>query len=191
MSDKPLPSPTDAVTLLIHDHRNVTTLWQYAQTQAADRAPLLDEIIRELSVHDGIEKQLLYPTVRNRVEGGSAMADRSLAEHQKVSELLAAAEKADLDSAEAFRLLAETMDNVAEHVAEEEAQMFPALTASLTHQELIDLGEQLQAAKLVAPTHPHPAAPNDGLAAKVVGLAAGIIDTAKDTVVGRPSDPDV
>jgi hemerythrin superfamily protein len=156
MSNTGLPVPPNVVTLLIEDHRHVRALWQQAQTQTPNRAALVDEMIRELSIHDGIEKQLLYPIVRDRVDGGAAMTDRSLTEHQKVEELLAALEKTDLDSPEAMRLLTETMDNVAEHVAEEEAQVFPALQGALSPQELIDLGEQLESAKLTAPTHPHP-----------------------------------
>jgi hemerythrin superfamily protein len=187
MSDaEPVTAPVDAITLLVQDHRSVTALWQQARAQGPNAA-LVDEIIRRLSVHDGIEKQVLYPVVRDRVAGGQAMAERSLREHQAVEELLAAVERTDLDSADAMRLLGETMDNVAEHVAEEEAQIFPALEAALDPQELVLLGEQLRAAKAIAPTHPHPASPNEGLAGKVAGLAGAVMDTAKDAVIGRPS----
>ena len=66
------------------------------------------------------------------------MANRSLAEHQKVEELLDRVDH-ESDPEETLSGLRETMDNVSEHVAEEEAQIFPALRAALTSSELDEL----------------------------------------------------
>ena len=178
---------TDAITLLTADHRQVESL--YAQTgDGTDfRQPAIDEIVRLLSIHDAIEKQLLYPTLRERVEGGNAMADRSIREHQKVAELLYQADQGDQPQA-VLAALRETMDNVGEHVAEEESLIFPALRAALNPAELEQLGRQLQDAKPAAPTHPHPTSPNSGTTAKIAGTASGLLDKAKDAITGRPAN---
>jgi hemerythrin-like domain-containing protein len=152
------------------------------------QAELIDLIVRELSIHDGIEKQLLYPALGARVEGGKAMAAGGLREHQKVEELLAEVERTDPGSDDALRLMRQTMDNVHEHVAEEEAVMFPALRAAMSSEELFELGGQLGAAKSIAPTHAHPASPNMGASAAIVGTLSGIVDHTKDALSGRPSD---
>jgi hypothetical protein len=180
--------PQNAITLLTADHRTVEGLWQQAQTTSGDRTVLIDTIVRELSIHDGIEKQILYPAIQRDVPNGGPLVDRALTEHQKVSELLAAVEAAGDDTEKAFTVLAEAIANVVEHVAEEEAQLFPALKAALRPQALLDLGRELELAKRVGPTHPHPAAPNSGLGAKIAGLTGGIMDRTKDAIATRPSD---
>ena len=86
MSDPDNNAPIDGVTLLISDHRRVSSPWSEARVATERREELIDLVVRELSVHDGIEKQALYPEVRTRVEGGQAMIERGLAEHQKVEE---------------------------------------------------------------------------------------------------------
>lgn len=179
----------DAVTLLVADHRRVEALWNEVAA-GGDRTTLVDTIVRELSVHDGIEKQLLYPMLRSRVEGGAGMADRGLADHQKVEELLDALAHLDPGSDDAYRTLRQTMDEVREHVADEEARLFPALQAALDHEELLDLGASLETAKTVAPTHPHPASPNAGAPARVAGMVGGLVDHARDAVAGRPAADD-
>jgi hemerythrin superfamily protein len=79
---------TDVLTVLTADHRLVESLYAQTGDGTSFRQPIIDEIVRLLSTHDAIEKQLLYPTVRERVQGGDGMADRSLTEHQKVEQLL-------------------------------------------------------------------------------------------------------
>lgn len=178
---------TDAITLLTSDHRRVEALWARLDHEASYDGSVVDEIVRELSIHDGIEKQLLYPTIREHVQGGDAIADRSLREHQMVEDLLA---RVEAESRPAAKLAAvrETMDHVAEHVAEEEAQVFPALRSAMSEADLEDLGSRLERAKSTAPTHPHPDSPNSGAGAKVGGAVAGLMDRAKDAFTGRPSD---
>lgn len=178
---------TDAITLLTADHRQVESL--YAQVGDGFHRPVIDEIVRLLSIHDAIEKQLLYPTLAERVEGGASMADRSLTEHQRVEELLYRVDqRGDSEPETTLAALRQTMDNVAEHVAEEESLVFPALRAALNAAELEDLGQRLEDAKSAAPTHPHPSSPNSGPGAKVAGTASGLLDKAKDAITGRPAD---
>ncbi len=190
MSDPDNNAPVDGVTLLISDHRRVSSLWQEARVATERREELIDLVVRELSVHDGIEKRALYPEVRTRVEGGQAMVERGLAEHQKVEELLAQAEAVGLGTEEAFLLMRQTMDNVVDHVAEEESSIFPALRASMSTEDLLDFGQRLVLARNTAPTHPHPGSPNEGVSGKVAGILGGLVDQAKDAVSGRPGDPD-
>ncbi|HLH47611.1 MAG TPA: hypothetical protein VKV25_10650, partial [Acidimicrobiales bacterium] len=58
----------------------------------------------------------------------------------------------------------------------------------LSHEELQELGEQIERAKAAAPTHPHPQSPNTGAGATIAGAAAGLMDKAKDAITGRPAD---
>lgn len=179
---------TDAISLLTADHRQVESLYAQVGDGTTFHQPVIDEIVRLLSIHDAIEKQLLYPTLAERVEGGASMADRSLTEHQRMEELLHRVDQRDNEPATTLAALRQTMDNVAEHVAEEESLIFPALRAALNAAELEDLGQRLEDAKSAAPTHPHPSSPNSGPGAKVAGTASGLLDKAKDAITGRPAE---
>src|SRR5688500_331563 len=90
----------DAIWLLTTQHRQVEQLWaaaRHAHEQGNhDRAQaLVEQLIEMLSRHDAIETQLLYPTLRGIGDEGDRMADHSLEEHQKVRELLKAADGRD------------------------------------------------------------------------------------------------
>lgn len=175
----------DAVELLTSHHRDVEQLWSHAQqAHAAGDHDLAAEVgqrvITLLSQHDAIETQFLYPALRNTGERGDDVGDHSLEEHQKVRELLKAADER-LHEPGAWSSLTEAMTNVFEHVGEEESQIFPLLRA-VGQEELYELGDTMQSAMKVAPTHPHPTTPNNPLAATVVGGAAGIVDRVRDAL---------
>jgi hypothetical protein len=48
-----------------------------------------------------------------------------------------------------------------------------------------DLGEKIRRAKAMAPTRPHPAAPDTPPANKLLAPGAGLVDRARDFVTGR------
>ncbi|OBG15713.1 hemerythrin [Mycolicibacterium celeriflavum] len=50
------------------------------------------------------------------------------------------------------------------------------------------IGEQLEAAKKVAPTRPHPDTPPSSLVQKTMGLGAATVDHVRDAVSGRDAD---
>ena len=115
-------------------------------------------IIRELSIHAAIEEQVLYPAMRKALPDGETLVQEAIDEHQQVKETLAAIERADTPT-ERDPLLTRLIGNVRHHVEEEETELFPKLRASITVSELRDLGGKLASAKKLAPTHPHPKAP--------------------------------
>ena len=73
------------------------------------------------------------------------------------------------------------IENVRHHVEEEEQEMFPRIRKSLSRSDLQDLGEALANAKKVAPTHPHPKAPDEPPYNAIASVVSGLIDRARDT----------
>lgn len=170
--------PKNAIDLLMTDHREVEGLFSKAQAGSPAK-DVVEKIVRELSIHDAIERELLYPLVREKIPSeGERLAEHSLDEHETVARLLADIEKAN--DSERRSLLTELMSDVKEHVAEEESKIFPKLRTVTTESELMELGEKLADAKKRAPTHPHPHAPRSGAGAKVAGMAAGVMDKMRD-----------
>lgn len=179
-------SHADAISLLTGDHRTVDGLFsQYEQLSAADtdrKRELVDQVIRELSVHAAVEEQLLYPFLRDEVPDGSDLADEGIQEHQEAKELLAELQDMDSSHAEFDTTVGRLISDVRHHVEEEEQQFFPSLRDVTTQEQLVDLGRKLEQAKSTAPTRPHPHAPSSRAGHLAADPAAAAVDRARDAV---------
>lgn len=176
---------TDAITLLTSDHRTVEDLFKKVEGSSTPSEDVVNRIVKELSIHDAIEREYLYPTVRDKAAGGGDMADHSVHEHDEVAETLLAVDKAETGSAEQVQLLARLIQSVKQHVSEEEGRIFPALRTAMSATELKELGDKLAKAKDIAPTRPHPHAPSEGLGTKLAGAMSAPLDRARDAATNR------
>ena len=70
-------------------------------------------------------------------------------------------EQLDPDDASFDQALATLMREIREHVAEEESEMFPHMRQVFSQQELVELGARVESVKKMAPTRPHPSAPDE------------------------------
>ncbi len=173
----------DAIQLLTTDHAEVEQMFVQAEAAPAGetRDRLVEGIVRELSVHAAIEEQVLYPAMRTALPDGETLVQEAIEEHQQVKETLSAIERAGTPD-ELDPLLVQLIGNVRHHVEEEETELFPKLRASFGSDELQEMGGKLAAAKKLAPTHPHPNAPNTPPGNVVGGAAAALIDKARDAL---------
>jgi hemerythrin superfamily protein len=177
---------TDAISLLTADHRMVEGLFSEVEGQAEPDHDVVNRIVKALSVHDAIEKEFLYPTVKQRLDTGTELADHSISEHDEVAKTLVTVDKAKSGSEDLTGALATLIQLVRTHVGEEENQIFPALRNVMSAAELEELGETLATAKDIAPTRPHPHAPSNGLGTMVAGALSAPLDKVRDIVEGRP-----
>lgn len=173
----------NAIELLTTDHAAVEQMFRQIETlpEGDARSELVAGVVRELSVHAAIEEQVLYPAMRKALPGGDHLVHEAIEEHQQVKETLAAIERAE-SAAERDPHLVSLIGNVRHHVEEEEVELFPKLRASITTAELQEMGAKLAAAKKLAPTRPHPHAPNTPPGNLVGGVAAAVIDKARDAL---------
>lgn len=174
----------DAITVLTSDHRAVEALFSQVEGKPTPDEDVVHRIVKELSIHDAVEKEYLYPAVRQKVSGGDGMADHSIEEHDQVAETLLAIDKAD-PGPEQGRLLTELIRMVTAHVQEEERDIFPAMRTSMSQTELDELGDKLETANKIAPTRPHPHAPSEGLGTKIAGAMSAPLDKARDAASRR------
>jgi hypothetical protein len=91
-------------------------------------------------------------------------------------------EAGDSRFTELLRRLEETLRD---HVADEESDQFPQLRARVPRDEMVELAAKVESAKRLAPTRPHPAAPNAELFHKVAGPGVGMVDRLRDKLTGR------
>ena len=173
----------DAIEMLMRDHREVEQL--FSQYEAATNDPgvahhAAEEIISKLSVHAAVEEQILYPMLRRVDPAQSGLVDHGLDEHQEIKELLARADGQSATDPEVRQLFMKVKSSVEEHVDEEESKVFPALRNHVDQAELTNLGEKMAKAKTMAPTHPHPNAPNTPPGNLVAGPLAAVADKVRD-----------
>lgn len=178
----------DGITLLKNDHRAVEGLFKRFE-QAGDRAhktkrKLVDQVIKELSVHAAIEEQVFYPATREYVESAKDDVLESLEEHHIVKWTLSELEGMDPKDERFEAKVTVLMESVRHHVKEEEQDMFPKVRKAMSRSALADLGEQMQRAKATAPTRPHPRTPDEPPGNVVVGTVAAAVDAGRDLVRG-------
>ena len=178
----------DAIRLLKDDHKAVEQLFKRFE-RAGDNAytekrAVVDRIIEELSKHAAVEEQLFYPVARATVPDTDDIALESLEEHHVVKWVLSELETLDPRNERFDAKVTVLIENVRHHVEEEEEEFFPKVRDELGRNALDDLGNAMEAAKNIAPTHPHPRSPDTPPGNLLVGPAAGVVDRIGDTVSG-------
>jgi hypothetical protein len=77
-------------------------------------------------------------------------------------------------------------DGLLHHIdEEEEPKLFPEMQAALSQEEQEDLGKKITQAKKLAPTRPHPSAPDSPPGDIILGVPTGIMDRIRDAMSGR------
>jgi hemerythrin superfamily protein len=178
----------DALKLLKQDHATVKDLFKRYEA-TGDRAyktrrRIVDGIVTELSVHAAIEEQVFYPGVRRAAPDAVDVVLESLEEHHIVKWTCSELDGMDPKDERFDPKVRVLMENVRHHIKEEEGEMFPKVRKALTPAQLRELGERLEEAKAVAPTKPHPRAPDTPPGNVVAGTASAVLDAGRDLVGG-------
>ncbi|HEX2041835.1 MAG TPA: hemerythrin domain-containing protein [Acidimicrobiales bacterium] len=172
--------------MLRDDHREVERLFKQFEKAGpnahATRRQIVDRIIEELSVHAVIEEQVFYPAVREAVPDAEDEVLESLEEHHIVKWTLSELEKLDPEHERFVPKTTVLIESVRHHVEEEEDELFPQVREVLKRKRLQEIGEAMAKAKEVAPTRPHPKAPDTPPGNLVAGAAAAAADKARDAV---------
>jgi hypothetical protein len=184
---------TDAIELLRCDHDQVRRLLAALEDGPAAAAQAHGGLVAQLVIaesgHEAIEEQYFWPLVRRRVQNGPRLADEAVSQEQAGKHLLDLLEKSGSGSGsgsgDGGGLLRKVIAVSRAHIAFEETQVWPGVRLALSEQELGDLGAQLEQAKRLAPTRPHPHMPCNPEVLKVAGPIAGAADRIRDALAGR------
>ena len=141
---------------------------------------------------------LFYPAVRTAALKANSRSLKeaadtvleSLEEHHVVKWTLSELEKMKPEEERFDAKVQVLMESVRHHVEEEQEELFPKVRKLFDAEVLEQLGERMQKAKKLAPTRPHPRAPDQPPGNMVAGTVAAVMDRAKDMVrdgVGRLS----
>jgi hemerythrin superfamily protein len=187
MTDTPVDQ--DVVDMLTTDHHEVLDLLQQIKitTDAEERRDLADTVISELVRHSVAEEMYVYPAMKKYLPDGDEAVDHDVEEHKELEQTMKKLESVDAQSGEFAQLLGELEDILRDHVSDEENEQFPQLRVQVPREELIEIGGKVENAKKLAPTRPHPSAPNSEVFHKLVGPGVGLVDRLRDKLTDRSS----
>lgn len=152
----------DAITMLRDDHKAVKRLFRAFERLDDDdtrgRRKLVDDMIRELSVHAYIEEKVFYPAVRAADPDAEDMVLEALEEHHIVKWTLSELEDLAPSDEHFTAKVTVLIESVQHHAEEEESDLFPSVRKHIGRKDLVALGKALADAKREAPATPQPRA---------------------------------
>lgn len=193
----PADSPTDALTLLRHQHLEVEDMFlEFERLQPIAmgseasyldrRRDLADLVVRKLMIHSGIEEEHFYPALRRYVADGDPLVDHAVHDHTGAEQILARIDHMSPDNIEFDSEVRALIGEVREHIRFEETEIFPRIEAALERGQLLELGKTLEKAMKTAPTRPHPhTPPATSAVGKVLAKGASVADRMRDIAEGR------
>lgn len=202
-------APPDAMAFLMEEHARIEALAADVEEILAGLSPgrphdgavaagryrsgqelgrrwqVIGRLMRAVSKHDAIEREHLYPLLRDRLERGHELYPAWMSEHAAVAEKLAEVDRRNSDDPHSIDLLREVIPLIRTHIVEEEGAVLPAARAHLTMEERAELGAAMAAARKSAPTRPHSHVAGAGFGARVARFVVGPLDRARDAVSRR------
>jgi hemerythrin superfamily protein len=182
-------SQPDVVDVLTTDHHEVLDLLQQIKVtpDPAERRDLADTVISELVRHSVAEEMYVYPAMRKHLPDGDEAVEHDTKEHKELERTMKKLESVDSETP-AFRETLDQLETILrDHVHDEESEQFPQLRAQIPRDELVEMAGKVETAKKVAPTRPHPLAPNNQVFHKLVGPGVGLVDRLRDHLTNRTS----
>ncbi|MCE4558248.1 hemerythrin domain-containing protein [Pelomonas cellulosilytica] len=124
------PASTDAIDLLITDHKEVEALFKaYKRLVEADgddeeKKQLALDICAKLTAHATIEEEIFYPAAREVLGDDEDLADEAEVEHASVKDLITKIEDSVPADALYDAMVKVLSEYIGHHVEEEEDEMF-------------------------------------------------------------------
>ena len=140
-----------ALTLLTEDHDKLKKLLDQLEATDGPRAreELFTRIKTELTVHEIIEEEIFYPTLKAHPRAKEIVLE-GYEEHDVVDTLMGELSRLPFDD-ETWGPKAKVMkENIEHHIQEEEGEMFEKARQVFDRSELNDLGEAMGARKAEA-----------------------------------------
>jgi hemerythrin-like domain-containing protein len=179
-------SHEDIVAVLTEQHDRVRDLLNQLHDAIAPLgestravAGPIEDLVRLLAVHETVEEEVVYPVLKTQLQAAHVV-DPRLAEEGEAKRMLSKLERAAAAAVELPDALAEFEQAVLAHAEREEAEVFPLLQDRLDADQRRDMAVAFRAAEAVAPTHPHPHAPESAVGNLLLGPVLATIDRVRD-----------
>jgi len=176
------PEGKDVVEIILEEHRLVDALGDKYKTETniKEKQGIAHNIIKLLSIHAVCEEAALYPWMRKNLPNGNQLVEHAIKEHQEIKEDLYKLDQMTIDQPGYDAQLMKALKDTQHHVKEEESDLLPSIKKRSSQAELEQMRSDFISAKTMAPSRPHPSAPSNPPANKIVAAATMPIDAARD-----------
>ncbi|KAJ3151862.1 hypothetical protein HDU86_005994 [Geranomyces michiganensis] len=173
--------------LIKNDHRSFDELHErYLSTKGTDKESIdtkqaiVNEFIREVAQHSVAEETCVYNLIDKNIS--EKVGDQLRHDHTQVKENLYKLYQMKVGDAGFDDLFAKIVSLLKTHAHEEEVTQLPALAQKIPSvDERIKISAQFLRAKTIAPTRPHPAAPDKPAVWELLaGLPLAPVDKLRD-----------
>ncbi|RNG30747.1 hemerythrin domain-containing protein [Streptomyces botrytidirepellens] len=167
------------------DHAEIDRLMDhYALAEGDERERVLKEIVRLVFSHAFAEETVLWPVVRRSVADGEELTSRVEEEHQEINDLIAEVERLPQGDPVREEKIERAFSLIRQDIRDEEDVLLPRLQEATDSARLRRLGAVWEAARLTAPTHPHPVVPRRPPGNAVLGVPLSGYDRSRDLLGG-------
>ena len=174
-----------ATEFLRRQHSEVRSMFaQMSDLQGDARTGLFDCLRAFLAVHETAEEEIVHPAARKASAEGEKVVEARLAEEDEAKKVLSELEKIGPGSTDFNEKFAQFKAAVEDHARAEEQELFPILEGNLDNDTLQAMAKKLQTAEKMAPTHPHPHAPEGAVGNMVLGPFVAMVDKVRDAIKG-------
>jgi hemerythrin superfamily protein len=142
------------IDLLMEDHREVEQLFDKFEGLDADQGTqkqtVVAKLIEELTLHTTVEEKYVYPPMRDALPQGDKLVNHANEEHKEAEDVLNELSMMDVDDDEFDGLVQKLQEIIADHVEEEEQELFPKFEETLGKERMLEIGAQVEEAKKIA-----------------------------------------
>ncbi|NHD15830.1 MULTISPECIES: hemerythrin domain-containing protein [unclassified Actinopolyspora] len=178
----------DLIDIVDNDHRTLERAFAEYENDSGDswdRRGLVEYITAEMIRHMVAEEEYLYPAVQEKLPELQAAAERELSEHARFERELKALEMTPSDQEEFDRRARALFQDFRQHTRGEERELLPRLHSACSARQLLALGSKITMVRSVAPTRPHPAAPDHSPANMLLNPGMGLVDRVRDALFDK------
>jgi len=164
------------------DHREIEDYYNkiLTATTEKEKTQWQNQFTWELARHSIGEELVIYPQFEKLLPDGRTMADKDRKEHLSVKEQLKAFQNMQPSNPQFEPTLKALMEDLSQHIKEEESNDLPKLEESLSREESEDLTKSFGRTKMFVPSRSHPSAPDKPPFETAVGLLTAPIDHLAD-----------
>ena len=138
----------DVTSVVLAQHKQVAQrLVGVLNATSSGRSGEFDSLAALLGVHETAEETVIYPVLRKLGDEGTRVADARTHEEDAAKEILGKLKGLDAGSEEFVALFTEFSSKVHEHAANEEGEVIPLLTSSVSAEERQSMGDAFLASQ--------------------------------------------
>jgi hemerythrin superfamily protein len=163
------------------EHREIERMVSAVDTASGDaRYDAFVRLVRKLAVHETAEEELIHPMLD--AANADNLADRIREQEGAAKRALKDMDGMAINSPQFDTSFEKLRNDVKAHAEFEESVEHPRIAASENPDKLERLTSMFESAEKVAPTRPHPDAPDSRSGNLVLGPILAVADRVRDTL---------